>query len=66
MRRKYGENAEKILACMYADSNITTSEIAQCIDKSQSTVEKTIKKLKKAKLLDRVGSDRAGYWKVTL
>ena len=66
VRRKYGESAEKILASMYADSNITTSEIAQNIDRSQSTVEKTIKKLKKAKLVNRVGSDRAGYWKVTL
>lgn len=66
VRRKYGENAEKILANMYMESNITTSEIAQGIDKSQSTVEKTIKRLKKAKLVDRIGSDRAGYWKVTL
>jgi ATP-dependent DNA helicase RecG len=53
------------LAIIYTDPDVTTSEIAKSIDKSQSTIEKTIKKLKKAKLVDRVGSDRAGYWKVT-
>jgi ATP-dependent DNA helicase RecG len=66
VRRKYGENAEKILASMYVNPDITTSEIAKSIDKSQSTIEKAIKKLKKAKLVDRIGSDRSGYWKVTI
>lgn len=66
VRRKYGENAEVILAIMYVNPNITTGEIARSIDKSQSMVEKTIKKLKEAKMLNRIGSDRAGYWEVTL
>jgi len=39
---------------------------AQRIDKSQSTVEKTIKKLREDEILERVGSTKAGYWKINL
>ncbi len=66
LRRNYGENAEEIMAWMYIDPNITTNEVAKKINKSQSTVEKTIKKLKVTKLIERVGSDRAGHWKVNV
>jgi predicted HTH transcriptional regulator len=51
---------------MYLNPTITTREIAENINKSQSTVEKIIKKLKSAKLIKRIGSDRAGHWKASL
>ena len=39
-------------------------EIAENIEKSQSTVEKTVKKLREAQILKRIGSTKAGYWKI--
>jgi len=66
LRRNYGENAEKIVAWMYVNATITTHKMAVNINKSQSTVEKTIKILKDNKLIERIGSDRAGLWKVNL
>jgi len=66
IRKKYGRNTEEIIAWMLVESEITMEEIARRIDRSQSTVEKTIKKLRGDKILERVGSTKAGYWKVHL
>ena len=54
------------MAWLHVNPDITTNEVAKKINKSQSTVEKTIKKLKDAKLIERIGSDRAGHWKVNM
>jgi len=43
---------------------ITTGEIAENILKSRSTVEKAIKVLRKNNIIERVGSTKAGYWKI--
>jgi predicted HTH transcriptional regulator len=40
------------------------AEIADNIGISQSTVEKTIKKLKEENILKRMGSTKAGYWEI--
>ncbi len=66
IRKTYGRNTEEIVAWMLLEPEITMEEIAQRIDKSQSTVEKTIKKLREDKILERVGSTKAGYWKINL
>lgn len=65
-RKNYGRNTEEIITWMFLEPEITMEEIAQRIDKSQSTVEKTIKKLREDEILERVGSTKAGYWKINL
>lgn len=45
---------------MLLEPEITMDEIAQRIDKSQSTVEKNIKKLREDEIAERVGSTKAG------
>jgi len=62
----YGRNAEKIIALMDTNPEITMIEIAKHINKSQSTVEKVVKILKEAKLIERIGSTKAGFWKVNM
>ena len=64
MRRKYGENAEKIFLSVKANLFIKTHEIADQTQLSQRTVENVISKLKKAGLLKRVGPDKGGRWEV--
>ena len=60
------EITEEIVAWMLLEPEITMDEIAQRVDKSQSTVEKTIKKLREDEILERVGSTKAGYWKINV
>ncbi len=64
VRRKCGENAEKVFQAINANLFIKTHEIADQTQLSQRTVENAIVKLKKAGLLKRVGPDKGGYWKV--
>ncbi|MFH1459435.1 MAG: RNA-binding domain-containing protein [Candidatus Omnitrophota bacterium] len=64
IRRKCGENAEKVLRCIQKNYFIKTHEIAGATNLSQRTVENAIAKLKKAKLLKRIGPAKGGYWEV--
>ena len=64
IRRKYGENTEKIILAIAGNQFIKTREIADRTKLSQSTVEKTVAKLKKAGILKRIGPDKGGYWEV--
>ncbi len=66
IREKYGRNAEEIVAWMFQEPGITIPDIAKEINKSESTVEKTIKQLRQAGIVERVGSTKAGHWKVKL
>lgn len=66
IRDKYGISAEEIIAQIELDSEITVEEISEKIGKSQSTVEKTIKKLRDAGAIKRVGSRKTGRWKIQI
>ena len=66
IRKTYGRNTEEIMAWMLLEPEITMEEVAQRINRSQSTVEKTIKKLREDEILERVESTKAGYWKINL
>jgi predicted HTH transcriptional regulator len=65
MRRKCGENAEKVLLSIKDDPFIKTHEIADKTQLSQRTVEKAVAKLKKAGVLKRIGPDKGGHWEVS-
>jgi ATP-dependent DNA helicase RecG len=64
LRKNYGRNAEEIIIWIFIKPEITMAEIARNIGKSQSTIEKTIKKLRDAEILKRVGSTKAGFWEI--
>lgn len=66
IRDKYGISAEEIIAQIDLDSEITVEEVSEKIGKSQSTVEKTIKKLRDAGVIKRVGSRKTGRWKIQI
>jgi ATP-dependent DNA helicase RecG len=66
IRKKYGRNTEEIITWIFMDSEITMEEIAKRVKKSQSTVEKTIRRLRETGVLERVGSTKAGFWKTNL
>lgn len=66
IRDKYGISSEEIIAQIDLDSEITIEKIAKKIGKSESTVEKAMKKLKDVGVLKRVGSRKTGRWKIQI
>jgi len=70
VRRKFGEkfggSSGKIIGLLLENENSTASEIAEIISISTRAVEKQLAKLKKTGVIDRVGPDKGGYWKVNL
>lgn len=55
---------EKIITIIEENKNITASELADMVDISIKGVEYQISKLKKEGTLNRIGSDKSGYWEV--
>lgn len=61
---EFGENAYHLLLMIREDVTISASDMAQKIGLSSRGVEKIIAKLKVAQVLDRIGPDKGGTWKL--
>ena len=59
------KTSEKILVLIKENKNITIAELANKIGVTNRSIERNIQKLKKEKILQRIGSARGGYWKVS-
>jgi ATP-dependent DNA helicase RecG len=55
---------EKIIKLLSHDPNLTIAELAQQTGKPDSAINRAIRKLKESRQLERIGSDKGGYWKV--
>ena len=55
---------EKILALLVLNPKLTISELAQRITRSNSAIERAIRKLQKSGRLKRIGPDKGGHWQV--
>lgn len=58
------ETRQKILRLMAEKPNITAQQVAEEVGLSKRRVESNIKALKAAGMLERVGSDKSGLWKI--
>jgi ATP-dependent DNA helicase RecG len=56
------KNQVHILRAIHADPNITHFALSEKLGLSTTAVGNNIKKLKTIKLLERMGSDKSGYW----
>lgn len=54
----------KILEVIRNNPNITKKQIQEKIGKSKTTVDKVISYLKENGIIEHIGSNKAGYWKV--
>ena len=54
-----------ILSEIRNDPNLTIPQISQIIGHGKSTIDKGIASLKKKGLIERIGSNKTGYWKVS-
>ena len=64
--KRFGESAEKIILLILEDKNITTSEMAEIVQITTRAIEKQISKLKYKGIIERIGPDKGGYWKISV
>ena len=55
---------EKILSLIAADSSITIKEMANRLEITPKGIEWQIREMKRMGILERIGPDRGGYWKI--
>lgn len=55
---------EYVLKVLAANGRATAVSIADFLKVSESTVRRSFRKLRELELIERVGSDKAGYWKL--
>lgn len=63
---RFGESSEKILKLILYDQYISASAMADSIRISERAVEKQLAKLKGKRVIDRIGPDKGGYWKINI
>jgi ATP-dependent DNA helicase RecG len=64
IRDKYNENVLFVLELIALTPDLTRQNFADILGISLSTIEKNIKKLKDANLIEREGTDKIGLWKI--
>lgn len=58
------ETTVRILTLLFEDPAYTSAAIAEKLSLSRKTVSQRIKELKGRGIIERIGSDRKGYWKI--
>lgn len=58
------DNEIAVLNLINLNKSITRKELSAKISKSESTIKRSIKRLKELKCIERVGTNKKGYWKV--
>lgn len=55
---------DTVFSLIEQNRNITATEISKQLNMSLSTVKRRIRGFKEKGVLERIGSDKTGYWKV--
>ena len=63
-KKTLNSRRQKIIAEMRDNPNITTAELHSILGVSETAVENNISFLRENGYIERVGSKKAGYWKV--
>lgn len=58
------ETESEVLEWLRKDNHLTTAELVEKCNKSLRTINRVIASLKSKGLIERVGSNKSGYWKV--
>lgn len=58
------DKEQELLSLLAEDPGYTMPQLAEQLNVSRKTVAVRLKKLKEAGRIERVGSDRKGYWKL--
>ena len=60
----FGINALNTVWLIYKKPNITAKEIAEKLSITERSARNYLSQLKQKKIIERVGSDKTGHWKV--
>ena len=63
---KLNPTEQKILKVLKDNPNINQKQLSDKLNVTTMTIKRNINKLKEKGLVERIGSDRQGYWKVNL
>ena len=55
---------EKIIVAIEENNHVTTAMLAEIIGLTDKGIEYHLQKLKKSQIIERLGPDKGGYWKV--
>ena len=58
------ENQKEIIGYMMENPKISAKKLSELVGISSRKIEENIRKLKEEKIIERVGSNRGGYWKL--
>ncbi len=58
------ENQKKIVLYIWENPKISKRELSEKLGVSTTTIDKNIEKLKKIKILERIGPDKGGRWQI--
>ena len=61
---KVTEKEQEVLALLLENANYTMPQLAEKLKISRKTIAVRLKSLKEKNVIERVGSDRKGYWKI--
>ena len=61
---KFGDNDKKLLLLMNSNPTFSSQMISDRLEITKRAVEKIIKRLREANIIERIGSNKSGYWKV--
>ena len=59
-----GKTPGAVLELLRTDPGLTVRELAVRLGKSELTIHRAVRVLREAGLLQRIGPDKGGYWKV--
>ena len=63
---KLRKNYINIIELIYKNNNITQGEMALKLGKSKNSIYRNLKVLKDLEIVDRIGSDKKGSWKINI
>ena len=58
------EIQQEIIKNMKNNSEITYYELEKALKRDRATIRRNVKRLKEMKLIERIGSRKAGHWKI--
>ena len=61
----FSEREQQIITLILEDNRILLNDIAQKLTVSKRTILRDIQKMKNLKIIERIGSEKNGYWKIT-
>ena len=61
---RVNDTMNKILESLYDDPGYTITELANIMKMSRKSISNNIKKVKDVGIIERVGNNKKGYWKI--